>query len=136
MSNKTFQGDLGVATAVLHYTRLGLGVSIPTTEHSRYDLIVDDNGHLSRVQVKTCGVKTAAGTYEVQLRTNGANYSTKNKHTKISSEECDAVFILTGDGCAYEFFSKTLEGKSTITLGRNYQDQKVGDYPPIVSFWT
>jgi hypothetical protein len=132
MSARTWQGDVGVATAILHYSRqVGTTVSIPTTEHCRYDLIIDDARGLSRVQVKTSSFNARSGIYEVQLRTNGANYTTKTKTVRISCSEVDLVFILTGDGEAYEIPSKRLEGMSTVSMSRGWLKFKVGEYPPL-----
>jgi PD-(D/E)XK endonuclease len=132
VSRKTWQGDVGVATAILHYSRqTGTTVSVPTTEHCRYDLIIEDDRGLSRVQVKTSSFNARSGVYEVQLRTNGANYTTKNRSVKISCNEVDLVFILTGNGHAYEVPSKRLEGMTTVSMSKGWLKFKVGEYPPL-----
>lgn len=132
MSQKTRQGDIGVWTAILYYTRQpAITVSVPTTEQCRYDLVIDDGYRLMRVQVKTCTFKAKSGAYEVQLRTNGANYTTKYKCAKIDIGECDMVFILTGDGTAYEMPSRVLHGRSTVTMSGEYLEYKVGEFPPL-----
>jgi hypothetical protein len=132
VSRKTRQGDVGVATAILHYSRQpGTTVSIPTTEHCRYDLIIEDDRGLLRVQVKTSSFNARSGVYEVQLRTNGANYTTKNKTVKICCEDVDLVFILTGDGHAYEVPSKRVDGMTTVSMSRGWLKFKVGEYPPL-----
>jgi hypothetical protein len=125
--NKTQQGDIGVATAVLHYSLKGYFVLLPTTEQIRYDLAIDASGTLSRVQVKTSGYQTN-GIYRVGLRTNGANYTTKNNHKKISSDEIDFLFVLAGDGTAYEFPAHVITGMSEISLGQKYKQYIVGQY--------
>lgn len=107
-------------------------VSVPTTEHCKYDLVIDRGGALLRVQVKTCVFINVSGAYEVQLRTNGANYTTKNNTTKISKEMCDVVFIVTGDGVAYEIPSEKLHERNTVSMTRGWLKFKVGDYPAIV----
>lgn len=131
MSDKTRQGDIGVAAAVLYYTKNQkcLCVSLPTTQHCRYDLVVDlqDKG-LNRVQVKTSTYKSKSGFYEVQLRTNGANYTTKQNTKRLSSAECDLVFIMTGDGNMYEVPIELLAGRATVTMSKKFVNFHIGKY--------
>jgi PD-(D/E)XK endonuclease len=68
------KGDLATATAIATFTSLGLDVAIPLTESASYDLIVDDEGTLYRVQCKY------AATRDVDLRrihSNSAGYVVK-----------------------------------------------------------
>jgi hypothetical protein len=133
MSEKTFQGDQGVLTAALHYSRTGHIVSTPITEHTKYDLVIDDGTSLSRVQVKSTVYKNRTSPhFETQLRTNGGNYTTKNRSTRIEEAQVDRVFILTGDGSCYDFPVAVLAGRSTVTLGPKYQQYLVGAYPSIM----
>lgn len=46
------KGDGAVAQAIASFTRRGWDVSIPLTESAAYDLVVDDEGQLQRVQCK------------------------------------------------------------------------------------
>ncbi|WP_426513126.1 group I intron-associated PD-(D/E)XK endonuclease [Dactylosporangium sp. McL0621] len=64
--NRKQQGDLGVAMAIAYYTRTGYAVSVPLTDNTRYDLIIDGGERLLRVQVKTTGFQRL-GRHEVRL---------------------------------------------------------------------
>ena len=46
-------GDVGEAIAVVEFTQQGFMVSKPLSNNARYDLIVDKDNKLYRVQVKT-----------------------------------------------------------------------------------
>ena len=46
-------GDIGEAMAIVEFTQCGFVVSKPLSNNARYDLIVDKNNSLYRVQVKT-----------------------------------------------------------------------------------
>lgn len=46
-------GDLSVAMALQKFLRLGKSVALPFGDRDRYDLILDDNGKLLKIQVKT-----------------------------------------------------------------------------------
>ena len=46
-------GSIGEAVAIAKFTQAGFKVSIPFTYNLPYDLIVDYNGHLYKIQIKT-----------------------------------------------------------------------------------
>lgn len=50
--NVNDKGEVAEASIIAHFKQKGYVVSQPFGENSRYDLIVDDGEHLSRVQVK------------------------------------------------------------------------------------
>lgn len=123
--NKKQQGDIGVAKAIYYYSACGYIVSIPATDNSRYDLLVDKNGKINRVQVKTSSYKIASGSYEVQLKTTGGNQSWQGIVKKISAEEIDILFIVCEDGSMYEIAPEIFDNRTTITLGKNYESFRV-----------
>jgi len=51
--NSKNQGDAGVGQAIAYFTKLGYIVSIPLTDSQDYDLIVEIEDELKKVQVKT-----------------------------------------------------------------------------------
>lgn len=116
MNNKE-QGNIGEASAILHYTTLGFRVSKPLFENCPYDFIVDKDGILFRVQVKTCRNKAPSGRYEVNLRTNGGNRSGIGKSKNISSQEVDLIYILVADGRNFEIDATKVCGQTTVTVG-------------------
>lgn len=121
--NTKQQGDIGVAAAVFHYTKLGYVVSQPLTDNSKYDLIVDDGISLLRVQCKTTGYsRNESQTYEVQLATSGGNQSWNKKARPIELPQCDIVFIYCMNGVQYEFPVGSVAGKKMLRLGSK-QDQ-------------
>lgn len=123
--NTKQQGDIGVAHAIYHYTLHGYKVSIPNTDSTRYDLIVDKNGKLYRVQCKTTFSKSPEGNYMASLRTLGGNQSWGGEVKRISEEETDIVWVSTKDQEGYEFPVAVVAGMSTVTLGRKYEEYKV-----------
>ena len=125
------QGNQGELTAQLHYTRMGWVVSKPITEASRYDLIVDKDGQLFRVQVKTTS-HAPDGPYWVGFRTSGGNYTQKNKVKLITPEECDLVFVLDADGRCWEFPVSECAGRNGLTLNSKRSQYIVGTYAPLV----
>jgi hypothetical protein len=130
--SKRFQGDQGEAVASLHYIMQGYIVSVPQNEECKYDLIVDKLGTLYRVQVKTSKALTAEGNYIIGLRTNGANYTQKNKHTYLTTDVCDLLFAVVGDGRCFEIPISEISGMSAITMGKSREKYFVGKYVSLV----
>lgn len=125
MMNSRKQGDIGVAAAILYYTKEGHTVSLPTTEASRYDLIVDKNNTLYKVQCKTSTVRSVNDqNYVVNLATHGGNRSWENLPKKLTSDEIDLVFIWCENDSIWEIPVSEIERYSSVNIGnlrRNYQ---------------
>lgn len=117
--DKKQQGDIGVAAAIYYYTKSGAVVSIPNTDNARYDLVVDFDGKLTRVQVKTTGYKEK-NSYIVQLRTAGGNRSWGGTVKKLDSSEFDELLVYTMEGSVYTFPAEFVHDRSTITLSDKY----------------
>jgi HJR/Mrr/RecB family endonuclease len=56
-ANTKKQGDVGLGQAIAWFTRNSYTVSLPLTDSQDYDLIVDKDNVLYRVQVKTTSNK-------------------------------------------------------------------------------
>ncbi|MEO6761188.1 MAG: group I intron-associated PD-(D/E)XK endonuclease [Candidatus Saccharimonadales bacterium] len=100
------KGDIAVAQAIASFTRLGFDIALPLTESAAYDILVDDNQGIHRVQVRFCsGV-------EVELRrihSNSKGYVIKK--TKVDAY--DWLYILKGDGQQH-LIKKCLDGRRSI----------------------
>lgn len=123
--NSRQQGATGVGEAIAHFSALGYSVSIPLGDCQRYDLVVDDGDRLYRVECKTSRFLLKSGGWEVGLATKGGNQSWNGVAKKLSSEDCDLVFILTGDGQRYILPIEELDGRSKITVGNKYLEYKI-----------
>lgn len=122
--NTKEQGDIGVAQAIYYYTLQGYKVSIPNTDSTRYDLIVDKGNKLYRVQCKTTYTNSRAGNPQAMLRTMGGNRSWNGEVKRISADETDLVWICAHGTEGYEFPVDMLAGRSSITLGEQYISYK------------
>lgn len=88
------KGDTAVAQAIATFTRMGFDVLIPLTESAAYDLVVDAEGELRRVQVRY------AGKDHVDLRrihSNSKGYVVKKTKERVY----DWLFVLTGEDKKY-----------------------------------
>lgn len=86
------KGNSFLGIAIAYYSSNGYIVSIPLNDTQDYDLIVDKDGTLRRVQVKSSGCKTKYGNYQVALKSCGG---TKGRTYKtIIETNVDELFIL------------------------------------------
>ncbi len=88
------KGDIAVSQAIATFTSLGADVSLPLTESASYDLIVDINYQLYRVQVKF------TSNQQVDLRnihSNAQGYVIK----KTAINTYDWLYVLNKDGSEF-----------------------------------
>lgn len=87
------KGDVAVTQAIATFTRLGHDVALPVTESAAYDLIVDCNEGLKRVQVRFTGC--ARGTVDLRrIHSNGSGYVVK----KTRPGAYDWLYVLNERG--------------------------------------
>jgi hypothetical protein len=80
------------------------------------DLVTRIDGRLVGVQVKTttCIYK---GRFAVTLSTRGGNQSWSGPVKRFSSDRCDWLFVLVGDGRRWFIPADVVEGASGLLLG-------------------
>jgi hypothetical protein len=85
------KGERACLEVQLRAVEKGMVVSRPSTE-ARYDLILDDGGHLQRAQVKygDGSVHDSQGAVSVQLRTSVGN---KYKYKTYAANEVDVLLV-------------------------------------------
>ena len=113
------QGNIGVANAIAYFLGKCQTVSIPINDSQDYDLVVDIDNVLHKVQVKTSSNLSVAGNYVVELRTKGG---TKGITTScLSDGNSTLLFVLCGNGSKYLIpKSVFVEVKTSMTLGEKY----------------
>ena len=117
------KGNSSLGIAIAYYASNGYIVSIPLNDTQDYDLVVDKDNLIKKVQVKSTGCKTKYGNYQVALKSCGG---AKGKTYKtIIETNIDEVFIVTEALEMYILPIKDLKNKSTINLCSRYQKYKV-----------
>lgn len=71
----------------LYFTQLGYNVLIPISQDCRYDMIVDIDGFLARIQIKTC--REISTGIKFNVYSSGLNHSEGNTHRAYTKEEID-----------------------------------------------
>lgn len=123
--NSKDKGLAGIGSAIKYFTSNGITVSIPLNDNQGYDLIVELEKKLLKVQVKTTTSKQSNGNYKASLRTTGGNQSF-NYAKKFEKNSCDYLFILTEDDEEYFIPVEKLNNINSITLYEKYEEFRVG----------
>ena len=107
------KGDIAVAQAVATFTKMGYEVALPLTESAAYDLLVDAEQNIYKVQVRF----TSNG--EVDLRrihSNSKGYVVK----KTKKNAYDWLYILIADGREY-LIKKCLDSRRSVKPLEEYR---------------
>lgn len=73
--NTKERGDIAVGRAIAHYIQHGYEVCLPIGDKRAYDLVIEKDGILARVQVKYAGLYNSKDKCLVALRITGGNQS-------------------------------------------------------------
>lgn len=124
---QSLQGNIGFSKAIDYFTSHGYTVSIPLNDTQKYDLIVDIDGELSRVSIKTSRNKGVSGAYSVQLRNTGGGGANGGKVRQVNfdNSSCDKLFIYTGNDDIYLIPSNEITAINAISVGNKYTEFKV-----------
>lgn len=114
--NTRTQGAAGVAAAIDYFTSIECPVLVPLFETQRYDLVVEIDGQLNKIECKHSTFSENGKSFEVGLRTLGGNQSWNGVSSKISSKETDYVFILANNR-RWLIPAEKIEGKTSISVG-------------------
>jgi hypothetical protein len=122
--NTKLLGTIAVGQALAYYTSLGLIVSIPLNDSQSYDLVVEKDSKLLKIEIKYTSSLSEYQTYVVDLRTTGGNKS-RSAATKFDNTQCDILFVYCSDGTKYEIPSNEITNTSSINLGEKVVKYKV-----------
>jgi hypothetical protein len=115
-ANPRQQGLIGLTDAIGWFGANGYGVLLPLIDAQPYDLVVDGEEGLQRVQVKTTTVRTRYGIFVVSLTTSGGNQSF---HTRkpFDPSDADLLYVLTDDGSRYLIPATSIRSRTALNLG-------------------
>ena len=111
------KGEVARYMAVAHLIKKGMKVSVPLTENSSYDLIVDDGTKLYRTQIKKGTYRNGA----LQIQLHSTSYKKDNELTikKYSSHDIDwliAVDVEHNKFYLLDYSTGKLDGRNAIWL--------------------
>lgn len=114
---------------IAYFTALGYTVAIPLTDSQKYDLIVENEGNIYRVQVKTT-TQSLNGVPVVQLKTSGGN-KTRQSILPFEKTDSDILYVLSeveGDVIRRHVIPTTdITTLTSINLGYKYEQYRVSN---------
>lgn len=112
------KGNLALASAIRHFVAEGYTVSIPLTDATKYDLVVERDGVFQAVQCKYAGYGKRAGLYSVPLYVSGGNRSAGNRRFVCQTGDFDLLHVLCANGNVYLIPFHEVTGQITLNPGR------------------
>lgn len=110
------KGRAGIALAIAYFGANGYTVSIPLNDTQEYDLIIDKDTILNRVQVKSTG-RLEGNVFQVKLETYGGN----NKlYSYVKDSNIDILFVVTSDGTLYSIPKNVIIQKTALRLNNDF----------------
>ena len=119
-----------VAVSIEWFMSRGYMASIPF-EQTVYDIVVDSDDGLRKIQVKSTTKRDRYGRFHVGICRNKYsrhakhNASGRRKRRPYRPSEIDYLFIVTSTHDKYLIPIYTVIGKSTVTLGPTYAEYRV-----------
>ena len=117
------KGNTGLGMAIAYYTSNGYIVSLPLNDTQDYDLIVEKNNKLRRVQVKSTSCKTKYGVYQVALKSCGGTIGKTYK--TIINTNIEDIFIFLEDKSMYIIPKEEIKNRATLNICEKYIKYKV-----------
>ena len=108
------KGRAGMAMAIAYFGANGYTVSIPLNDTQDYDLIVDKDGVLQRVQVKATGQKKDNGNYCCSLKS--VSGTSRQVIGTVKDSSADLLFCLCEDSTMFLIPVNQISAVSTLTL--------------------
>lgn len=118
--NSKKQGDAGLGQATAYFTMLGYDIALPLTDSADWDLIVEMDDGLKRVQVKTSSQITETGIMMFNCDVKGGNRTGTKPPKTIQQQQWDFIFLhhlVTGKQALIPKAAITAKGQ--INLGSN-----------------
>ena len=117
------KGNAGLGMAIAFFSSNGYVVSIPLNDTQDYDLIVEKDNKIERVQVKSSSCIDKNGKYQVALKSCGGTMGITYKTFKDTNVEL--LFIFLENKEMYLIPRKEINNYSTITICKKYNQYKV-----------
>ena len=115
--NKTQIGDISEQKFVLHCLVKDIPVCKPIGNNLPYDFVVDYNGNLLRIQVKTAYKGTSQDTWVFNTRSTSKNYSEVTNHNYIGLIDYFAVVNPESEYIIFVPIDKAAKGSMIIYYG-------------------
>lgn len=127
LSTKREIGNAALSMAIAYFGSNGYIVSVPLNDTQDYDLIVDRDGVVQKVQVKGTTTKDTDNSYSVNLRS--ISGTTRKAYKTVKDTNVDLLFCMCGDGTMYLIPICDVRNTSTINLCKHKSKFAQGNTP-------
>ena len=109
------KGNIGEAKCLAKMVELGVPVCLPFGDNERYDMVIERNGKLEKIQIKYSSQKASDGS--VIFKTSSSTNHTTNKHYSTYENDIDAFLLYNGVTDDVYYLPISIVGsQKTITL--------------------
>ncbi len=112
--NSKQKGNAGIGAAIAYFTKNNYNVLIPLTDSQDYDIVVDMDGFLYKVQVKYTASKAPSGAFIIPLRS--ISGSSRQTYKTILDSDIDYLFAYTIEGSSYLIPKIDITNTNTINI--------------------
>lgn len=119
--NTKQKGNAGIGAAIAYFTKIGHTVLIPLTDSQEYDLVIDIDTFLYKVQVKYTSHKKPSGNYEIPLRS--ISGTSRKVYKTVSESNIDYLFCVTDENDCYLLPIIDIINKNTITITEEFKNK-------------
>lgn len=113
--NTKERGDKALGQAINYYLSTGCEVCLPIGDKRSYDLIIENDGNIQRVQVKYAGFYPNKKQCFAGLRITGGNQS-YHYAKKYTNDAFDVLFIYTERGERFNIPWKQVSARSELSI--------------------
>lgn len=123
MHNTKEKGDIGLTEAIAEFTRNAFHVSLPLSEHLKYDMIAEKEGFLSRVQVRYTSLSKDRK-INVKLQSSWSNKAGNHFNPRVKGDyDILAIYCPQTKQC-YFIADQEFESTKGIVLRPYIKEQK------------
>ena len=119
--NTKQKGNAGIGAAIAYFTKQGHNVLLPLTDSQDYDIVVDIDGFLNKVQIKYTTQKAPSGNYIISLRS--ISGSSGKVYKTVSETDIDYLFCVTDNDNYYLLPITELTNGNTITITNEFSSK-------------
>lgn len=133
LTTKREIGNAALSMAIAYFGSNGYIVSVPLNDTQDYDLIVDKDGVIQKVQVKGTTTKGTDNSYSVNLRS--ISGTTRKAYKTVKDTNVDLLFCMCGDGTMYLIPICDVRNTSTINLSKHkskFSRESAPDYSKYI----
>lgn len=113
--NSKEKGDYAAGQAIAYFMSNGYEVCLPIGDKRAYDMVVESEGVLKRVQVKYAGYYARDKNHKAALRTMGGNQS---YHTtkKYKDDDFELLFVYTANGRKFVLPWREIKNRNEVSV--------------------